>query len=477
MFNRKNSLISTIINIGDKNLKIAQSCVAKKQEITKLKAVPIDNKSDEEIVRILQESFSLKRRKVNQLGRTVLLLNRQSVTIQNIKLPSTNTSEIKDMIGLQAIKQLPYSIDDLVIGYQTLKITKDGYSEIILAIAHQDKVKRCIKILKESNIEVDEVYIDSQGICGWLKLQNIKSDIPLMVVDLDLEHARLDIVFNEMLIYSRAFLLSKEKEIYRERLIQEIEQSLAAFEKLDIADEPKEAVFTGAENPLDYINGEFLKDLPIKPLNLRQDKNIDLTSVPAEIKVNVIGKYSFASIFGLLLTANTPSFNLIPKDITFKKQTDTYRKLLQKTALISLLMIFSVFLGLRLIVIERENLAKNIKKELLLISKETSVIEKKSKILNFIERQLKQTNPCLIALTEVYKLIASDVALSYFSYVEDKPLILKGQAQSLSGVLNLVNTLETSDVFKDVQIKYSAKRKFKDQELAEFEIICPFERK
>lgn len=50
---------------------------------------------------------------------------------------------------------------------------------------------------------------------------------------------------------------------------------------------------------------------------------------------------------------------------------------------------------------------------------------------------------------------------------------LRGQAREMADVFKFVDLLKDTIYFKDVQIKYSTKKKVEDTDVNEFEIVCP----
>jgi Tfp pilus assembly protein PilN len=55
----------------------------------------------------------------------------------------------------------------------------------------------------------------------------------------------------------------------------------------------------------------------------------------------------------------------------------------------------------------------------------------------------------------------------------DNKITLRGQAQSMSDVFKFITTLDNSGYFKDIQTKYTTKKRIADTDISEFEIVCP----
>ena len=72
----------------------------------------------------------------------------------------------------------------------------------------------------------------------------------------------------------------------------------------------------------------------------------------------------------------------------------------------------------------------------------------------------------------MYAVVPSGVALTFVNLEPEKTLVLKGQALSMSDVLQVVSALEKPAMFHNVQIRYANNRRFKAREIADFEIQC-----
>ena len=260
---KSKSRIITCLSITDKVIKLAQSCVGRSNlEISAARSVPLPGKSEEEIAKGINLLFSAVRQK--DLGRFILMIPRQMAALHYARLPSTHPEELFQMARLQAPKQIPYDPKEIIFSYQVIRSNPDGYSDVILIIIHQDIVRKYLAALERNKIEPDEVIIDSQGICRWLQLQQeFKADGGVMVVDLDLEYARLDIILSGIFIYSRAFPLCPVSPDYTRRLSEEINRSLVAYQNETAGIKPKTRFYRLKEY-LEHIDDDFLNSFLLR---------------------------------------------------------------------------------------------------------------------------------------------------------------------------------------------------------------------
>ena len=466
----------TCLSITEKAIKLVQSqAEGSARRISRLQAISLKEKSDEEIMQGLVQIF--KGQKQNDLGRFILLIPRQSAALHYSRLPSTNPDEIKEMARLQAAKQLPYEPQAIILGYQTIRVTAEGYSDIILIIVHQDIIKRYLKILEKIKLEPQEITLDSQGSYRFLKQQKAhKTGSPVMLVDLDSGSARLDIIASAISIYSRAFALAPPAAEYKLRLKEEINRSLIAYEKEDIGPKPESLFFTGAQAFLNLIDEDFSKGFAGRSVKYPQGQNI-IFKTGQVVRKPDLEENSFASLLGMVLFKEGPAFNLLPEDILARKRKAAYQFQIRKAALLALLIIATTAVAMFFNISVKKRTLSQLNQQLQGLSAEADRIEKMAKKTKLIREQFARSRSCLEVLSEIFRIASSEISLASFSYDVNNSLTLKGQAKTLAGVFNFVNALEASDIFKDVQVRHSSKRKIKNEEVADFEIACPLEKK
>lgn len=468
---KNNSRIITCLSITDKVIKLAQSSSGHFTfEISAARSIPLIGKSEEELSKAINTLLSAVKQK--DLGRFILMIPRQMAALHYASLPSTHPEELSQMARLQAPKQIPYDPKEIIFGYQVIKAKPDGYSDLILIILHQDIIRKYLRVLEKNKIEPDEVIIDSQGICRWLQLQQeFKSDAGVMVIDLDLEYARLDITVSGIFIYSRAFPVSLASSGFKARLSEEINRSLFAYENVTSGVKPENAVFTGSSECLDHIDEDFFAAFPFKSIKCPQNKTIQLKH-SSGIKLEDFRKVSFASLMGAVCSQKKPLFNLLPEDVLAGRGRAAYKREIRKTAVFLILIISTVTYAMCVNIQMRKKTVLQLNKELGRVSEDVGRIEKMAKKITYVRSQAQRSHSCLDVLSEVFRVAQEEVNLVSFSYTLNKSLLLKGRAKSLSGVFNFVSALEKSPIFREVQLRHSFERKVQGEPLADFDIAC-----
>ena len=75
----------------------------------------------------------------------------------------------------------------------------------------------------------------------------------------------------------------------------------------------------------------------------------------------------------------------------------------------------------------------------------------------------------------MHKIIPNTISFSTLDYKLSNTLKTKGHSKSLSDALGLIDILEKSSYFKNVQLKSSNMRRLRNMEVADFYIQCEIE--
>lgn len=469
---------SACLSITEKAIKFARviSSGGLKAEIASLEVFPLADKTEKTLNQGIGSILRGKRQA--NLGKFILLIPRQLAALHYVRLPSTRLDEISGMAKLQAAKQIPYDPQEIILGYQILRNTPEGYSDVILVIVHQDIIKKYLRLMEENMLHPEEISIDSQGICAWLKLQEWPKDkFPVMILDLDCGCARLDILAAETFVYSRAFALNAVSPgEYKTRLREEINRSLLAYHKESGGPKPQSLIFTGAQECLSSIDDDFVNSFGLEAVKTSQDKNTTGKNSPMNTSAR-LETYSFASLIGAATPHCKASFNLLPDDIVAKKRKTTHQHEIRKACIMSFLIIGVIIAGAFLNILIRKKIIEQFKNDLRSLSGEVGRIEKMSQKALFLKNRSRQPNSPLEVLVGICRITNERINLASLNYNVNKTLILKGQAQDLLEVFNLVGDMEDSPIFMNVQTKRSTRRKIQGKEIVDFELICQMEKK
>ena len=138
----------------------------------------------------------------------ILCVPRHLITVRVLDLPSTDPKEIKDIISLQVGKQTPYSKEEIISAYKTIYSIRDGYTKVILAIAHRGIINERIETLKNAGISVGKVFISSEGVYNWFSLSYMPEAKPgdtgtIALLDIDSNYSDFIAIRNGNMVFTK----------------------------------------------------------------------------------------------------------------------------------------------------------------------------------------------------------------------------------------------------------------------------------
>jgi len=464
--------ILTVIEFSAQRIKLAQSSFVKKRRIiTRLFIKDNIPDSEHEFINALERIIKINHLKIDNL---LISLDRSLVTIRFIKLPCVNEEEISNMAEWQAVKFLPYKIDEIVVSHQTIRVDADGFSHVILVIVPKSTIRKFTNICDVLKLHPRAITLSSEGLLKWYVdfQSDADKDSALALVDIDKDSVELVIIYQERFLFSRSLVSSEIEgdDQSKERIINEIKISINSYSKQESSVPIKKIILTGNKSQVSNLAPLFKDEFDTEVVVIDQLKNLNLKDVIGE--PSIIQDTSFASICGLALNQKLTQIDLLMQENKDKIAYLENRKKLFKTislALFAALVICGIF---------------------------TFNFYSKKKIINTLDRQLKKITPaameiqdiknkiaiintcmdnkgsCLEVLREIYSLTPKNTYLNTLIFQEANEVILKGTAPAMSSVFSFTPILNESLLFKNVEVRYVTQRKTQTGELTDFEIIC-----
>jgi len=95
--------------------------------------------------------------------------------------------------------------------------------------------------------------------------------------------------------------------------------------------------------------------------------------------------------------------------------------------------------------------------------------------IELIKERMRKGNLSLNLIHDIHSVILPEIHMFSINFNGKDRLIIRGSSRTMSAVFKFVNGLEGSEYFQNVKTKYATSRKVKDQEVTDFEIVCPLE--
>jgi Tfp pilus assembly PilM family ATPase len=460
---------SVALQVSAGYVKLCEASFYQKSPVCRLISRPLSSKNDDEIsgeIKELFDKFNIRRRRV------LLNIPRSLVMARLVSLPSTNDAEIKNMVKMESLKQVPYSGDEIITGFRITEKLKNGYSNVLMALAQSDIINRFINILKGAGLSVEKIALGSESLFGWFSMSEkriIKEEKSenIALINVDSEYTEMDILENGNLVFTRSFSYAGKHYPYTKEIIDEIQKSIVVCQR---------ERNIGVDKI--FISGADARTKEIEPI-LKENINLPLEVMPqaqhVELDENIEGDLnttSFIELIGLSSREESIKINLLPEKLQEEKEFRLLKKHLARALILfACIILISTGLIAKKLFDKARYLAlleRRIKAVEPMVNKATRMKED----IGIIKRQIRKKPLAIDVLAEIYKVTPGSISFYLIDYESNKSLTLKGSAPSLSVIIEFIHALEDSKHFENIKLKYTAKRKLRGKQITEFEIKC-----
>lgn len=458
------------LEIGDSWIKMA---AVRDGQVAALEASLIEGESDLDISQKITAFL-----KKESLKPTDVILSHPShnLTTRILSLPSVDPKEIKDIVDLQAVKQTPYSREEITAGFQILDSDASGYSRVLVTISHREVAARYFKIVELAGLYQTRMTASLEGARGWFKTLSkgkpVKEE-PFLFLDVDWTTTDLHLFSGDKIIYSRSIGLGAKNLMgqgaaVENEFVREIQRSMESGMSELKGSTIGSIVMSGVQKPLKDFSAALVREL-----NLPCEVLGGLEGIPSALPPSATDDYSvsFVTVMGIALTPSAITIDLTPAEIQVRKSIEQRAKDLAFTgtlllALISLVSLISVEK-----IYKRSGYLSQLKKQYQSISSEAESVERLVAKMKLAQDQATGQNGVLDVLKDITEVIPPNIVLSAMNYnSQDRSIVIRGVSSEMSGVFQFLTTLEGTPVLEQVKTRNVSKRKTADKELAEFEI-------
>ncbi len=467
-----------VLEIGEEWLKIAGAEEkGPDRKIVFLTAQSIQGFSELDIAQAISQ-FLLAR---NFKPDTVIISHpTHNLTMRILALPSTDPKEIKDIVDLQAVKQTPYTRDEITTDFDLIESDPSGYSRVLVAISHRDVASRYYRIAELARLTPERIALSLGGIRHWFKmLKNaIDEKENILLLDVDWGTTDLLILKNGKIVFSRSLgigakQLGQAGAAMDQEFLKEVQRSMESG-NAELKDEKiGRLVLTGTETPpLKDLCALLARELnmPCEVIGVAREIPGSFLSPSADqIKEFTV---SFAALTGLSLSVQPTEINLLPPEIQVRKGLEERSRDLAflGTLLLALVMIVSLTSFEK--IYKKNNDLNLLKKEYEKIRPEAEGLERLVAKMKLAQLQASGGS-FMDALRDVNQIIPDNITLTAFDYNgQDKNVTIRGLSAEMSAVFQFLSTLEATPELEFVKTRNVTKRKVGDKDMAEFEIVA-----
>lgn len=395
---------------------------------------------------------------------------RHEVTARHLELPAVDANEIRKIIELQAVKQTPYAAEEIVFDYEVLEVFPEGYSSVILVIAHRDIVANYLKFFAQLGLAVPTLGVSTFGSAEWAAAGcDAKPDEVFIV--LDVGHANTDfavckrgrVLFSQNLSSGQERFQNPPAE-WEDKFSAEFSRALQIYRSEEIDKDPVLLVVEGAS----ALHPEF--EAKLRALSGVEVKRAPLDPAAAEMVGEVAAFRSCTALAGWASSSRAIPVNLIPQEVVIKAS------LLQKgrNLLVTGVLALSIFIVSLVTVAakhyERISYLDWLKSQTSMTAAPAAEVRATAQKAESILRIAEIRNAFFTQTVEVSQLLPNQIYLTELQITKEGKLLMQGRAESMSHVLAFVEEMKKHEVFRQTETKGLTKRIVNNQEVVDFEI-------
>ncbi len=398
----------------------------------------------------------------------IVVLNRSKITVRKIDLPSRDSHEIEQMLALHVIRQVPYSKEEIIWGFQNLGFDGLSNSRILLGIAHRDILKNIFNAFVSFNILPDKMLLSSQGIIHYLQ-HNLKEESvlqqPCLALDIDYNSSDLMLINKHQLNLSVVISQGSERLKSEEDIssfIAELKQALLAFRN-DLSQNKSPQIFLlGAVENISQLTDLLEKELNLKPQFVIAK---DIEKFGLSLK-----EVSFSAVLGFAYQQKKEDICFILPEIKVKKEL---RRKIQQLLILGVCFTY-IFIALGLIVFlrlhQRQSYRDKLNAEAKKLKEKNDMLMEIAQRINLLGQYTSSKYLVLNNLYELTRICPDSITITNFYWGTQNGLVIRGYAKQLQDIFSFTSLLGNSMFFKGIGVNSTRKRKIGDKESVDFEI-------
>jgi type IV pilus assembly protein PilM len=146
----------------------------------------------------------LKSRKIH-LRRVVIDMSREKAVINRVSLPPTPTDELAAAIQFQAMRELPFPVEQAVVDFAPTERNENGLvTEVLLTAVKKESLERLQHTCREAGLVPTRIGLRPYGNVLAIRHQRELADLNVLLVDVGPAMTEIDVIKHGTLAFSRA---------------------------------------------------------------------------------------------------------------------------------------------------------------------------------------------------------------------------------------------------------------------------------
>jgi Tfp pilus assembly PilM family ATPase/Tfp pilus assembly protein PilN len=423
---------------------------------------------------------------VEQLGLAgasiVAVFPRSRAIVRYISLPSVSEREIERMINLQASKLVPFEKGEAVIQFRIVGCRDDGFSDVMVVIVDRAAVSEYAGWLELAGIEPRLMRLDAECVYDFCSPRGGKGTSAagdsVSIIDVGSTSTNVVIVHEGRMVFTRSlpfgtislFPHGKRRGDGMGRFVDQIIDTFASYQKARGGQTISRILLTGARRNEEALSVELSERLSLPVKGLGAESHGLLPDVLDSQTREAADETSLATLIGAQPGGRLRKIDLSPGALKMRRQRRQVRRHRLELGVLGLSILLMALAVFTLKAYRMEAYLAKLDEEIAAVAPVADRIELMHRQTTVIRSQLGDGDSLLDPLAEIHKLFPAQVSLTVLSFEENGQVAVKGVAESMSQVFELVPKLEASDVFNDVAVKYVNQRNVGQKQLIDFQI-------
>jgi len=393
-------------------------------ETTEPHAAPLEGQTV--TARYQATAETLKRRVDLGEYQIVTAVGGDDVFCQTLRLPTTDSGELKQMLDLQIDSLTPLPVEEIAYSFEPLETTASE-TRVLLAVARKAVINERVAALEAVGWPPACVHVDVLAtFAELLRREVLPADDRLNTLVLISSAAANFIVFSTGKIVTIRSVLLGDPALIR----AELTRTLVAAEVERPGAVIGQTIFATGSESLHPLVAELAAGAEILPASAMSQPVRDIALDSAR--------------------TGTGQLNLLPDEWREQRRKKQVRHLVVRSLIgLGAVYVVALLIFLTLVGIKRAQIS-GVERELGKQQVPFTTAQELRKTLSAMQQRLDRERSALEALREVSQLMPDNVKLTAFTFKRDANVLLRGQAQAAGFANDFISKLEKSDMFTKV---------------------------
>ncbi len=412
----------------------------------------------------------------------ILVIPSHLVTTKNIEIPSLDPEEIHSIIDLQAGRHTPYSREEILVGYISIGVFQRNYTKVLLVIVNRDAVKNDLDLLALAGLKVNKVLFEPECLAHYYAdvLQIQPEQDPIGILDISQEKTDFLVQYNQTVATCRSIPIGishiQADPASKERLVQELTQSLEAYESEDINKLPVRYVVTNQNEiiaqMIPLLEGALKVTVESLPFYEFMETSVELKT---RLMQGAEDHFSFAALVAACCVQSQLQIDLTPQEIKVQRAIEEKGKQLIFFCILGMVILVLICAGVLSNVYFRELQLKKVESEYERKHRQVVTLDRIAHRSRIMKDFLQGRMTSLDVIQEIYYLVPKEIYLQTIFIDENGTINIQGISESMSRVFDLVKAFEDSPLFKAAKARSTTATKDRGKDAAAFDIVFKLE--